>query len=78
MELVSMKQFLTAMRARLINRLHTVYVQPGFTGLNNSGMAGAAGRERKALTRAAPILIAGVIEKELETTEGNVGCTKKR
>ncbi|MDR2793942.1 MAG: hypothetical protein LBB61_09830 [Treponema sp.] len=72
-----MKQFLTAMRARLINRPHTVYVQPGFTGLNKSGMAGAAGRERKALTREAPILIAGVIEKELETTEGNVGCTGK-
>jgi transposase len=78
--LVSMKQFLTRLRTSLINRLHAIYVQAGLTGLKKNDLATAAGREkqRAALTRKAHILIAGSIEKELGTTEEELGVFKEK
>jgi transposase len=77
--LVSMKQFLTALRTRLINRLHALYVQAGITGLKKSNLARAEGREqqRAALAGEAYILIAESLERELETTEKELGIYKE-
>ncbi|MDR2375364.1 MAG: hypothetical protein LBD96_02885 [Treponema sp.] len=75
-----MKQFLTRLRTSLINRLHAIYVQAGLTGLKKSALATAAGRNKQpvALMREAHILIAGSIEKELGTTEEELGVFKEK
>ena len=75
-----MKQFLVKTRTALINRLHTLYVQAGKTGVKKKDLAATGSREKMnvLLRNGAQKMIMESIERELEAAEAELATFKEK